>query len=100
MAGRGSKRTRLGVGDAGTGYTWILCGYLYAHFTHVSFLGVIIMSKWKGAVMVLTAHKYVVEAESYDEARDKIVELFENGEPPIAETDVSCYTENVLEEQD
>jgi hypothetical protein len=58
------------------------------------------MSKWKGAVMVLTAHKYVVEAESYDEARDKIVELFENGEPPIAETDVSCYTENVLEEQD
>jgi hypothetical protein len=29
---------------------------------------------------VLTAHKYVVEAESYDEARDKIVELFENGE--------------------
>jgi hypothetical protein len=39
------------------------------------------MSKWKGAVMVLTAHKYVVEAESYDEAREKIVELFENGEP-------------------
>jgi hypothetical protein len=41
-----------------------------------------------------------VEAESYDEARDKIVELFENGEPPIAETDVSCYTENVREEDE
>jgi hypothetical protein len=38
------------------------------------------MNKWKGAVMVLTAHKYVVEAESYDEAREKIVELFENWE--------------------
>ena len=58
------------------------------------------MSKWTGAVMVLTAHKYVVAAESYHEARDKIVELFENGEPPIAETDVSCYTENIREEKD
>jgi hypothetical protein len=28
----------LGVGDACTGYTWILCGYLYAHFTHVLIL--------------------------------------------------------------
>lgn len=58
------------------------------------------MSRWTGAVMVLTAHKYVVEAESCDEARDKIVELFENGEPPIAETDVSCYTENIREGKD
>ena len=48
--------------------------------------------------MVLTAHKYVVEAESYDEAREKIVELFENGEPPIAETDVSCFTESIHKE--
>jgi len=58
------------------------------------------MNKWKGAVMVLTAHKYAVEAESYDEAREKIVELFENGEPPIAETDVSCFTESIHKEDE
>jgi hypothetical protein len=33
-----AMRTCLGVGDACTGYTWILCGYLYAHFTHVLIL--------------------------------------------------------------
>jgi hypothetical protein len=30
-------------------------------------------------MLVMTAHQYVVEAESYDEARAKIVDLFEEG---------------------
>jgi hypothetical protein len=44
METRRSKRTCLGVGNAGTGcrarivLLGFLCGYLYAHFTHVSFL--------------------------------------------------------------
>ena len=58
------------------------------------------MSKWKGAVMVLTAHKYVVEAESYDEAREKIVSLFEEGVVADHTLDVDCYPENIREEQD
>jgi hypothetical protein len=45
VAGRGSQRPCLGVGDAGTGYTWILCGYLYAHFTHVLILRGNVMKK-------------------------------------------------------
>jgi hypothetical protein len=46
----------------------------------------------------LPTNMWLEAIESYDEARDKIVELFENGEPPIAETlPVSCYTENVLD---
>jgi hypothetical protein len=36
----------LGVGRARIVLLGFLCGYLYAHFTHVSFLGVIIM-KWE-----------------------------------------------------
>jgi hypothetical protein len=31
--------------DASTRRAWFLCGYLYAHFTHVSFIGVIILMK-------------------------------------------------------
>jgi len=51
-------------------------------------------------MLVMTAHQYVVDAESYDEAREKIVGLFEEGAPADAVLDVDCYTENVREEDE
>jgi hypothetical protein len=62
------------------------------------------MSKWTGSMLVMTAHQYVVEAESYDEAREKIVSLFEEGVVADHTFDVDCYPErvevdNVREEQ-
>ena len=58
------------------------------------------MSRWTGAMLVMTAHQYVVDAESYDEAREKIERLFEDGAIADATIDVDCYTENVREEKD
>ena len=49
---------------------------------------------------VITAHQYVVEAESYDEARAKIVDLFEEGVVADHTLDVDYYTENVREEDE
>ena len=56
-------------------------------------------------MLVMTAHQYVVEAESYDEAREKIVSLFEEGVVADHTFDVDCYPErvevdNVCEEKD
>jgi len=51
-------------------------------------------------MLVITAHQYVVDAESYDEAREKIVELFEEGVIADATIDVDRYTENVREEDE
>jgi hypothetical protein len=50
-------------------------------------------------MLVMTAHQYV-EAESYDEARTKIVDLFEEGVVADHTLDVDCYPENIREEQD
>ena len=55
------------------------------------------MSNWTGSMYVVTAHQYVVEAESYDEARDKIVSLFEEGVEADDTIDVDCYPENIRE---
>ena len=56
------------------------------------------MSRWTGSMLVITAHQYVVEAESYDEARAKIVDLFEEGVLAATTFDVDYYPENILEE--
>jgi hypothetical protein len=48
-------------------------------------------------MLVMTAHQYVVEAESYDEARAKIVDLFEEGVVADHTLDVDCYPENTME---
>lgn len=58
------------------------------------------MSRWTGSMLVMTAHQYVVDAESYDEAREKIVELFEEGVIADATIDVDCYPENIREEDE
>lgn len=58
------------------------------------------MSKWTGSMLVMTAHQYVVDAESYHEAREKIVELFEEGVIADFELDVDCYPENIREEKE
>jgi len=58
------------------------------------------MSRWTGAMLVITAHQYVVDAESYEEACEKIEELFEEGVIADATIDVDCYTENVREEDE
>jgi len=51
-------------------------------------------------MLVMTAHQYVVEAESYDEAREKIVDLFEEGVVADHTLDVDCYPENIREENE
>jgi len=51
-------------------------------------------------MLVMTAHQYVVEAESYDEAQAKIVDLFEEGVVADRTIDVDCYPENILEEDE
>jgi hypothetical protein len=48
----------------------------------------------------MTAHQYVVDAESYDEAREKIERLFEDGAIADATIDVDCYPENIREEDE
>jgi len=58
------------------------------------------MSRWTGSMTVITSHQYVVEAESYDEARAKIVDLFEEGVVADHTLDVDYYTENVREEDE
>ena len=58
------------------------------------------MSRWTGSMLVMTAHQYVVDAESYDEAREKIVELFEEGVIADATIDVDRYPENIREENE
>lgn len=58
------------------------------------------MSRWTGSMLVMTAHQYVVDAESYDEAREKIVELFEGGAIADFELDVDCFPENIREEDE
>ena len=58
------------------------------------------MSNWTGSMLVMTAHLYVVEAESYDEARAKIVDLFEEGVVADHTFDIDCYPENVREEDE
>ena len=55
------------------------------------------MSNWTGSMYLTTAHHYFVEAESYDEAREKIVSLFEEGVEADDTTDVDCYPENIRE---
>ena len=51
-------------------------------------------------MLVMTAHQYVVEAESYDEARAKIVDLFEEGVWSATTFDVDYYPENIREEDE
>lgn len=51
-------------------------------------------------MLVMTAHQYVVDAESYEEAREKIERLFEDGAIADATLDVDCYTENIREEDE
>ena len=51
-------------------------------------------------MLVKTAHQYVVDAESYEEAREKIERLFEDGVIADAMFDFDCYTENVREEDE
>jgi hypothetical protein len=51
-------------------------------------------------VRKLTGLEFTVEAESYDEARTKIVDLFEEGVVADHTLDVDCYPENIREEQD
>jgi Zn finger protein HypA/HybF involved in hydrogenase expression len=50
-------------------------------------------NKWKGAVIVNTAHHYTVNADSYEEARELIFNLFAEGVLADKE-DVECYTQN------
>ena len=72
------------------------------HHRHLlpSLFGDVAMSIWTGSMLVMTAHQYVVEAESYDEARAKIVDLFEEGVVADHTLDVDCYPENILEEDE
>jgi hypothetical protein len=57
-------------------------------------------NKWKGAVIVNTAHHYTVNADSYEEARELIFNLFAEGVLADKVEDVECYTQNVsLEEK-
>ena len=58
-------------------------------------------NKWKGAIVVNTAHHYTVNADSYEEARELIFNLFSEGVLPDRVEEVDCYTQNVsLEEND
>ena len=58
-------------------------------------------NKWKGAVIVNTAHHYTVNADSYEETRELIFNLFSEGVLADLVKEVECYTQNVsLEEQD
>ena len=52
-------------------------------------------NKWKGAVIVNTAHHYTVNADSYEEARELIFNLFSEGVLADSVEDVECYTQNV-----
>ena len=58
------------------------------------------MSKWTGAMIVSDAHVYQVEADSYEEAQQKIVALFAAGEPADYLQEMECYTENIREEDE
>tara|TARA_R110000823_G_C15792917_1_gene486321 strand:+ start:68 stop:244 length:177 start_codon:yes stop_codon:yes gene_type:complete len=58
------------------------------------------MSRWTGAMIVSDAHVYEVEADSYEEAQQKIVALFAAGEPADYLQEMECYTENIREEKD
>jgi hypothetical protein len=69
-------------------------GFYHRHLLP-SLFGDVVMSKWTGSMLVMTAHQYVVEAESYDEARDKIVSLFEEGVVADHTFNVDYYPERV-----
>jgi len=58
------------------------------------------MSKWKGAMIVSDAHVYEVEADSYEEAQQKIVALFAAGEPANYLQEMECYPENIHKEEE
>jgi len=55
--------------------------------------------KWKGAVIVNTAHHYTVNADSYEEARKLIFNLFSEGSLADHVEEVECYTQNVSLEE-
>ena len=77
--------------DASTRRAWFLCGYLYAHFTHVSFLGVIILMKdsndaqtidWVDEVEVVSKEVatpdlgfHITENAALDKALNRIVNI-------------------------
>lgn len=56
-------------------------------------------NKWKGAVVVNTAHHYTVNADSYEEARELIFNLFSEGVLSDRVEEVECYTQNVSSEE-
>ena len=56
-------------------------------------------NKWKGAVIVNTAHHYTVNADSYEEARELIFNLFSEGVLADLVEEVECYTQNVSLEE-
>lgn len=58
------------------------------------------MSKWKGAMIVSDAHVYEVEADSYEEAQQKIVALFAAGEPANYLQEMECYPESIHKEDE
>jgi hypothetical protein len=69
----------LGVGRARIVLLGFLCGYLYAHFTHVSVLGVIIM-KWE------------ILFQWHDELNDPPRTAIVSDDPLSLEDDAVMYT--------
>lgn len=51
--------------------------------------------KWTGSMVVSDAHVYEVEADSYEEAQQKIVDLFAAGEPADYLQELGCFPDNI-----
>ena len=58
------------------------------------------MSRWTGAMVVTEAHVYEVEADSQEQARERIESLFENGEPAVHVHVVACYPEGISQREE
>ena len=51
-------------------------------------------------MVVTEAHVYEVEADSQEQARERIESLFENGEPAVHVHVVACYPEGISQRED
>lgn len=55
--------------------------------------------KWTGAMVVREAHWYTVEADSYEQARERIKTAFANGEVSDDVQLLDCSLDNGIESQ-
>lgn len=56
--------------------------------------------KWTGVMLVTEAHRYTVEADTCEQARERIEAAFEEGETSDWFTTEECYVYDVQEKKE